>query len=93
MTEQEDQNHSTRQESEFALERSRRILGAAFEFLGGVAHASAEAFQTANSHMSAKNSNIVDGMLKGNARFLEEMSHTMNAVAERLRTRHTSDSD
>jgi len=90
---QDNQNRSAPHVSEFAGELSRLLIGTTFELLGGVAHASAEAFQTANSHVSTQHPNIVEGMLKGNARFLEEMSHTMTTVAERLRSRHTAGSD
>lgn len=90
---QGNQKRGTPEVSEVAGELSRLLIGTTFELLGGVAHASAEAFQTANSHVSTQNPNIIEGMLKGNARFLEEMSHTMNTVAERLRSRHTAGSD
>jgi len=65
--------------------QSRVLLGAACEVLEGAAHASAEAFHTLNSHLSGQQTGVVEGILKGNARFLEEMSRSMNAVAERFK--------
>ncbi len=90
---QNDKSGSTWQGSESAGHLSRLVIGTAFEVLGGVAHASAEAFQTVNTHVSAEKPSVVEGMLKGNARFLEEMSHTMNTVAERFRPQHTTGAD
>ncbi len=88
--EQDNPKSGARPGSGFAGDLSRFLIGTTFELLGGVAHASSEAFQTANSHISAQNPNLVEGMLKGNARFLEEMSHTMDTVAERFRPQHTA---
>ncbi len=67
---------------------SRLVIGTACEVLGGLASGSAEAFQTVNSHINTPKPNLVEGILKGNARFLEQMSHTMDAVAKNLRSRH-----
>jgi len=73
--------------SKTSSDLSHLVIGTACEVLEGVAHASAEAFQTVNSHVKAQNPNLLEGILKGNARFLEQMSHTMNTVAERFRTK------
>jgi predicted trehalose synthase len=91
--EQDTPKSGARPEVGFAGELSRLLIGTTFELLGGVAHASSEAFHTANSHISTQSPNLVEGILKGNARFLEEMSHTMNTVAERLRAQHTAGTD
>ncbi len=92
-SEQETKRGSAWRRPKSAGDLSLFVVGTALEVLGGVAHASAEAFQTVNTHVSAEHPNVVEGMLKGNARFLEEMSHTMNTVAERFRPRHTTGSD
>lgn len=91
--EQDNQKGSARQRSDFAGDLSRLVIGTAFEVLGGLSHASAEAFKTVDSHVSAQKPNLVEGVLKGNARFLEEMSHTMDTVAERFRSLHTAGAD
>jgi hypothetical protein len=69
---------------------SRLAIGTACEVLGGIASGSAEAFQAVNSQMSAPKPNLVEGILQGNARFLERMSHTMDAVAKNFRSRHAT---
>ena len=77
---------SARQNAEF-----RRLLSStACELLGGAAQASAEAFEVVNSHVSAEQPNLVQGILKGNARFLEHVSHTMEKVAERFQPRQAA---
>ena len=65
---------------------ARLVASTAFDLLGGVAHASAEAFETLNAHVSQPEPKVVEGILKGNARFLSEISHTMEQVAGRIRT-------
>jgi hypothetical protein len=89
-SEQHSQENTAKHATQFATDVSRMVMGTACEVLGGISHASAEAFKTVNSHLSAEKPNVVEGVLKGNARFLEEISHTMEAVAERLRPRPTA---
>jgi hypothetical protein len=84
---------SARQDSESGADLSRFAIRAACELLGGVAEASAEAFRVVNSHVSAEQPNVVEGILKGNARFLEHLSQTMEKVAERFRSRPTAASE
>jgi hypothetical protein len=84
---------SARQRSESVAELQRAVIGAACDLLGGAAQASAEAFQVVNSHVSAEQHNVVEGILKGNARFLEELSHTMVKVADRFRSQRTAASE
>ncbi|HZD49154.1 MAG TPA: hypothetical protein VE178_10450 [Silvibacterium sp.] len=79
--------------SEAVADVSRLLIGTACEVLGGVARASAEAFQTVDSHVSASKPNLIEGILRGNARFLEEISHTMNTVAERFRRQDVASND
>lgn len=78
---------------EFVADISRLLIGTACDVLGGVAHASAEAFHTVDSHVSGAKPSVVEGILKGNARFLAEMSHTMETVAERFRRQDVGSSD
>jgi hypothetical protein len=92
-SEQHSQADSAKHTAQFAADFSRLVMGTACEVLGGISHASAEAFKTVDSHLSAEKPNVVEGVLKGNARFLEEISHTMDAVAERLRPRPTASAD
>jgi hypothetical protein len=62
--------------------------------LGGVSRASAEAFTTLNQHMTPDQistaglpTKLVEGLLRGNARFFEELSHSTERVAESIRSR------
>jgi hypothetical protein len=54
---------SARQVSESDAGLSRFAIRTACEVLGGVAQASAEAFQVVNSHVSAEQPNVVEGIL------------------------------
>jgi hypothetical protein len=69
------------------------LIGTACDVLGGVARASAEAFHAVDSQVSGPKPNLVAGLLRGNARFLKEMSHTMETVAERFRSGHVTGTD
>jgi len=90
MTKQDSESRDARPGPDHSA--SRQLIGTAFELLGGMAHASAKAFEAAKVQISEQNSNFIEGMLKGNARFLEEMSHTMNSMVGRLRSRRPHDS-
>lgn len=91
-TSESPETNSASHPSEFAADISRLVIGTACNVLGGVAHASAEAFHVVDSHVSGPKPNVIEGILKGNARFLEEMSHTMEAVAERFRRQDVASS-
>jgi hypothetical protein len=90
---QDNPKSSTRRASDAAGDLSCLVIATACEVLGGLSHASAEAFKTVDSHVSAQKPNLIEGVLKGNARFLEEMSHTMETVAERFRLKYPAGAD
>ncbi len=92
-SEQHSQKDCATHRAQSAANLSRLAAVTACEVLGGFSHASAEAFKTVNSHLSAEKPNVVEGVLKGNARFLEEISHTMDAVAAHLRPRPATSAD
>ncbi len=86
-------NRDERKESSSVADLSRLAIGTACEVLGGLAGGSAEAFQTAKAHIDVPKPNLVQGLLQGNARFLEHMSHTMDAVAKNFRSRRSPGRD
>jgi hypothetical protein len=86
-----------RQGADAATDVSRVVISTACEVLGGVSRASAEAFQTLNQHMSHDQistsglpTKLVEGLLRGNAKFFEELSHSTERVAETIRSRGKS---
>lgn len=91
--EREKQKGGARQRADFSGDLARLVIGPACEVLAGLSHASAEAFKTVDSHVTTQKPNLAEGVLKGNAQFLQEMSHTMDTVAERFRPRHTAGTD
>lgn len=83
-----------RQGAEAATDMSRVVISAACEVLGGVSRASAEAFTTLNQHMTKDQisnaglpTKLVEGLLRGNAKFFEELSQSTERVAETIRSR------
>jgi hypothetical protein len=82
------------QGAEAASDLSRVFISTACEVLGVVTHASSQAFQTLNQHMtpdqisaSGLPTKLVEGLLRGNAKFFEELSHSTERVAETIRSR------
>jgi hypothetical protein len=82
-----------RQGAEAATDMSRVVISTACEVLGGVSRASAEAFHTLNQHMTQEQisaaglpTKLVEGLLRGNAKFFEELSHSTEKVAEKIRS-------
>jgi hypothetical protein len=85
------------QGADTATDVSRVVISTACEVLGGVSRASAEAFQALNQHMSHDQvstvglpTKLVEGLLRGNAKFFEELSHSTQRVAETIRSRAKS---
>jgi hypothetical protein len=83
-----------RQGTETAADLSRVFISTACEVLGGVSRASAEAFTTLNQHITPEQistsglpTKLVEGLLRGNARFFEELSHSTERVAETIKSR------
>ena len=71
---------------------SRRSLVATAEILGGVSNASAEAFRSLGSSLSAETvagaglrGSLLEGLRTGSARFFEELSHASERVFDSLR--------
>jgi hypothetical protein len=82
------------QGTEAATDLSRVFISTACEVLGGVSRASAEAFTTLNQHITREQistsglpTKLVEGLLRGNARFFEELSHSTERVAETIKSR------
>ncbi len=81
-----------REGTEAATSVSRTVISTACEVLGGVSRASAEAFTTLNQHMSEEQvtassfpAKLVEGLLRGNAKFMEELSHSSERVADTIK--------
>ena len=78
--------------------QSRRSIAAVAELLGGFSNASAEAFRSLNSALTAEavsraelGASLLNGVKDGNPRFFEELSHTPNRVLQALRPARTVD--
>jgi len=72
--------------------QSRRSIVAVAQLMGGVANATAEAFQSLNQSMTAEGvtkyglgASVYMGVREGNVRFLEELSRTSRHVFDALR--------
>jgi hypothetical protein len=72
--------------------QSRRSIVAVAQLLGGVANATADAFQSLNASMTADlvtkyglGASVYMGVREGNVRFLEELSRTSRRVFDALR--------
>jgi hypothetical protein len=72
--------------------QSRRSIVAVAQLMGGVANATADAFQSLNESMDAETvtkyglgASVYMGIREGNVRFLEELSRTSRRVFDALR--------
>jgi predicted lipid-binding transport protein (Tim44 family) len=72
--------------------QSRRSIVAVAELLGGVANATADAFQSLNQSMTTElvtkyglGASVYMGVREGNVRFLEDLSRTSRRVFDALR--------
>jgi len=72
--------------------QSRRSMVAVAQLLGGVANATADAFQSLNESLTAEavtkyglGHSVYMGVREGNVRFLEELSRTSRRVFDALR--------
>ncbi len=80
-----------------AADIPRVFISTACEVLGGISRASAEAFTTFNQNITPQQvatsnlpTKLVEGFLKGNAKFFEELSHSTERVAETIKSGHKS---
>jgi hypothetical protein len=72
--------------------QSRRSIVAVAQLMGGVANATADAFQSLNASLTAEvvtkyglGASVYMGVREGNVRFLEELSRTSRRVFDALR--------